>query len=485
VSKLTEVRVSSLPPERFREVSGDRWPEVEAGIAAAKEIFAGRVIWHVNSTARGGGVAELLQSLLAYARGAGVDNRWMVIDGNPDFFDITKRIHNNLHGYPGDGGSLGPAEHHVYEAVSALNAVVLAERVREGDVVFLHDPQTAGMAEVLAETGAHIVSRNHVGLDLPNEHAERAWEFLRPYVEMADSYVFSRREFVWSGLDLEKVWIVPPSIDAFSPKNQEMDAATAESILYRAGLRDAADDVPPVFTRMDGGPGRVDRVAEVFESSAIPAGAAVVAQVSRWDRLKDPGGVMRCFAEYVSDHDAHLLLAGPATAAVADDPEGSDVLSEVIGERAKLAARARERVHLACLPMTDIEENAAIVNAIQRSSTLVVQKSLAEGFGLTVAEAMWKGGPVVASRVGGIQDQIVDGESGFLIDDPEDLGQFGAAISGLLDSPDEAARIGAAARERIRERFLGNRHLIQYMQLLAVLIGKADSVPASDIADGI
>jgi len=254
VAKLTEVSVSSLPPERFEEVSGDRWPEVEAAIGAARKIFAGRVIWHVNSTAHGGGVAELLQSLLAYARGAGADNRWLVIDGNPDFFRITKRIHNNLHGYPGDGGPLGAAERHVYEAVSALNAVVLAERVRAGDVVFLHDPQTAGMAEVLRENGAHIVSRNHVGLDLPNEHAERAWKFLRPYVEMADSYVFSRREFVWSGLDPEKVWIVPPSIDAFSPKNQEMDAATAESILYRAGLRDAADDVAPVFIRMAGSP---------------------------------------------------------------------------------------------------------------------------------------------------------------------------------------------------------------------------------------
>jgi trehalose synthase len=485
LAKLSEVTLSSLSPQRFREVAGDRWPEIEQAIAVAAEIFRGRVIWHVNSTARGGGVAELLTSLLAYARGTGVDNRWVVIDGNPDFFRITKRIHNNLHGYPGDGGPLGDAERHVYEAVAALNAVVLAERVGPGDVVFLHDPQTAGLVDVLRDTGAHIVSRNHVGLDLPNHHARRAWEFLRPYVERADSYVFSRREFVWSGLDPDKVWIVPPSIDAFSPKNQEMDADVAMSILFRSGLRGAADHGPPVFTRVDGSPGRVDRRAELIETAPIPAGASVVSQVSRWDALKDPAGALRLFSDYLSDDDLHLLLAGPATGTVADDPEAMEVLGEVSSSREKLRRSVRDRVHLACLPMVDIEENAAIVNAIQRSSIVVLQKSLAEGFGLTVAEAMWKARPVVASRVGGIQDQIVDGESGILIDDPSDLGQFGAAINGLIASPADAAAMGEAARERVRSHFLGTRHLIQYMQLLAVLIGEASSVPALDVSDGL
>ena len=485
MAKLTEVAVSSLSPERFRELAGERWPEIEQAIEAAGAIFEGRVIWHVNSTARGGGVAELLQSLLAYARGARVDNRWVVIDGNPDFFRITKRIHNNLHGHAGDGGPLGDVERHVYEAVSALNATVLAERVGRGDVVFLHDPQTAGLVDVLKETGAHIVSRNHVGLDLPNECARRAWEFLRPYVERADSYVFSRQEFVWSGLDPEKVWIVPPSIDAFSPKNQDMGANTAMSILHRIGLRSAADHHPPVFTRMDGSPGRVDRRAEMTEAAPIPAGAAVVSQVSRWDRLKDPVGVLHLFSDYVSDRNVHLLLAGPAMGSVADDPEALEVLGEVTSTRETLPPAIRERIHLACLPMADGQENAAIVNAIQRSSTVVLQKSLAEGFGLTVAEAMWKARPVVASRVGGIQDQIVDDESGLLIDDPTDLGQFGAAINGLIEDPEEAERMGAAARERVRTRFLGTRHLIQYMQLLGALIGRADATPAVDVSDGL
>jgi trehalose synthase len=191
----------------------------------------------------------------------------------------------------------------------------------------------------------------------------------------------------------------------------------------------------------------------------------MLAQVSRWDRLKDPTGVLRCFAERSKRHDAHLLLAGPSVAEVADDPEGAEVLEEVRRERDGLGDAIRARVHLACLPMDDVEENAAIVNAVQRRADIVVQKSLAEGFGLTVAEAMWKARPVVASGIGGIQDQIVDGESGVLVD-PEDLDATAAAIDGLLADPDAARAMGAAARERVRGEFLGTRHLAQYMRLI-------------------
>jgi trehalose synthase len=171
------------------------------------------------------------------------------------------------------------------------------------------------------------------------------------------------------------------------------------------------------------------------------------------------------------------MLAGPAVDAVSDDPEGADALAEVRGAWASLPAATRERVHLACLPMTDAEENAAIVNALQRASAVVVQKSLAEGFGLTVAEAMWKGRPVVASAVGGIQDQMQDGVSGVLVHDPADLAQFGAAIRGLLDDPGRAASLGAAAHERVRNQFLSARHLIQYVQLFERL---TEPVPAAE-----
>jgi trehalose synthase len=467
---LTHVPVAPLPPERFRELLGDRYRELEEVIQRGREVFAGRAVWHVNSTARGGGVAELLQSLLAYARGAEVDTRWVVVGGNPEFFRITKRIHNHLHGSAGDGGSLGEAEHAVYEATLRENADELADMIAPADVVFLHDPQTGGLVDPVLETGATVVWRCHVGLDLPNDLARRAWDFLRGYVDGANAYVFSRREFVWEGLDSEKVWIVAPSIDAFSAKNQDLDADSVRAIIGVAGIREKGDSPQATFAREDGSPGRVDRAAEMFQDEPVPDDAPLITQVSRWDRLKDPIGVLRCFVENLDRPDAHLLLAGPSVAAVTDDPEGAEVLAEVDHYRLELDPVVRRRVHLAALPMDDIQENAAIVNAIQRRSQIIVQKSLAEGFGLTVAEAMWKSRPVVATRRGGIQDQIVDGESGILLDDPLDLAAMGRELGRLLDEPEYAVRLGAAARQRVEDKFLGTRSLIQYEHLLAELL---------------
>jgi trehalose synthase len=467
---LTHVPVAPLPPERFQELLGDRYGELEDVIARAGELFGGRAVWHVNSTARGGGVAELLQSLLAYARGGGVDTRWVVVGGNPEFFQITKRIHNNLHGAAGDGGALGDAEHAVYDETLRENAAELADTVAPHDIVFLHDPQTAGLVEKVRATGATVVWRCHVGLDLPNDLARQAWNFLRGYVEGAQAYVFSRKEFVWEGLDNDKVWLVAPSIDAFSPKNQDLDDQSVNAILACAGLRTNGDPKDATFLREDGTPGRVDRAAEMFQDEPIPDGAPLVTQVSRWDRLKDPMGVMRCFVENVHDDEAHLLLAGPSVAAVSDDPEGAEVLAEVERYRNELDPVVRRRVHLATLPMDDVQENAAIVNAIQRRSDIVVQKSLAEGFGLTVAEAMWKARPVVATRRGGIQDQIVDGDSGVLLDDPLDLETAGDALGQLLDDPKYRTELGEAARRRVEDHFLGTRSLVQYTQLLGDLL---------------
>jgi trehalose synthase len=474
---LTQVPVAPLSTERFRELLGEDYREVADGIRRAQDVFAGRVIWHINSTARGGGVAELLHSLLAYARGAGVDARWAVIEGSPDFFRITKRIHNHLHGSPGDGGSLGQAEREAYEATLSANAGDLANAVVPEDVVFLHDPQTAGLVPTMRAAGARVVWRCHVGLDLPNDLARGAWAFLRPYVEGADAYVFSRQEFAWEGLDPGRIWVVPPSIDAFSPKNQDLDDAVVGAILRAVGLSTEDTNTVPTFVRQDGTPGRVDRPAGLDEEEPLAPGFKVVTQISRWDRLKDPIGVLRSFVAHIEDRDVHLLLAGPSVEAVADDPEGAEVLAEVTGQRSDLAAGVKERIHLAQLPMEDPEENAAIVNALQRRSDVVVQKSLAEGFGLTVAEAMWKARPVVASRTGGIRDQVVDGESGILIDDPADLVAFAGAVQGLLRDPAGARRLGEAAHERVREHFLGTRHLIQYLDLLDRLIRRPGIPP--------
>ena len=459
---LTEVRLDILPPERFRELMGDRFDALEPVIARARSKLEGRVVWHLNSTARGGGVAEMLRSYLAYGRGAGVDVRWMVAGGDAPFYEVTKRIHNNLHGDPGDGGPLGGAERRIYESTLAEAAGDLANLVRRGDIVFLHDPQTVGMIGPVHELGASVVWRCHVGVDEPNELVRGGWDFLRPELDGADALVFSRQRFVWEGLEGHRIWILPPTIDAFSPKNQEMDAETVASALGTIGLGPDGSLPPPTYLRNDGTPARVNRKATIVQEDRLPAETPLIAQVSRWDRLKDPVGLLACFAEYVADQASHLVIAGPDVDAVDDDPEGADVLDEVRVALARLPDAIRARVHLVSLPMDDLDENAAMVNALQRRADIIVQKSIAEGFGLTVAEAMWKQKPVVAGAVGGIQDQIVDGESGLLVDDPRDLSAVGAAIDRLLAEPERAARIGHAAQQRVMDEFLQIRRLLEY-----------------------
>lgn len=470
---LEHVPVKTLPPERFEEVLDEQqWKVLEAANQHAREIFGARRIWSINSTASGGGVAEMLHSLIAYARGAGVDARWAVIEGEPDFFVLTKRIHHQLHGSAGDGAGLGEADRAVYERVTRENADRLAAELNPGDVILLHDPQTAGMVPRLSELDVHVIWRSHIGIDRPNAHVDEAWRFLLPYVERAQAFIFTRRDYAPPELAQRDITIVPPSIDVFAPKNHAMTREQVASICAVAGIVDAEAIVPPEYVHHDGTTDLVARRAEMDEDEPIGLHDPLVVQVSRWDPLKDPVGVMTGFAEHVAPYvaGARLLLAGPSPAGVTDDPEGAVVLEQVRAARAALPAEVRRRIHLASLPMEDRSENAAIVNAIQRQATVVVQKSLAEGFGLTVSEAMWKARPVVASRVGGIQDQIVDGESGVLLDDPTDLGAYGAAVAGLLADPARSDAIGEAARERVRRDFLGSRHLIQYLGLFARLI---------------
>jgi trehalose synthase len=473
MSELQQVAVDTLPTERFQEVlTPDRYELFLQAASRARALLAGRVVWNINSTGRGGGVAEMLQPLLAYARGAGVDARWAVIEGNPDFFRVTKRIHNHLHGAAGDGGGLGDQESRVYESVSESNAATFLEHVRPDDIVIVHDPQPAGLVPKLKRAGATVIWRCHVGLDFPNDLARAAWRFLIPYVSEADAYIFSRKAFAWEGLDPDRITIIPPSIDAFSPKNQDLEAAAVEAILCTTGLVAGDCDHPARFARWDGREQTVERPTELYDGGPPPPkDARLVVQVSRWDRLKDPVGVIEGFARHVAaSTDAHLIAAGPSVAAVADDPEGKEVLEEALDAWRELADDVKPRVHLACLPMDDIDENAAIVNALQRRATVIVQKSIAEGFGLTVAEAMWKARPVVASRIGGIQDQIIDRETGLLIDDATDLGKFGEAVLELLNDEGFAQRLGRAAQARVRDEFLGARHLMQYVDLMGRLI---------------
>jgi trehalose synthase len=317
------------------------------------------------------------------------------------------------------------------------------------------------------DTGATVIWRCHVGLDSANDYARGAWSFLRGYVVEAHRFVFSRGGFAWEGLPRERITVIHPSIDAFSPKNADQSVEQSRAILSKAGIVPRPDTGAATFTRSDGTPGRVDRPATIVEDEPLGPEDRLVVQVSRWDALKDPLGVLGAFAQHVDPATgAHLLLAGPSTEAVADDPEGAQVLASVMDAWHALPGEARRRVHLASLPMEDSEENAAIVNSVQRAASVVIQKSLAEGFGLTVAEAMWKERPVVASRIGGIRDQIDDGRSGLLISDPRDLKKVGEAVGGLLADRERADRMGAAARVRVQQHFLGPQHLGRYFEVI-------------------
>jgi trehalose synthase len=464
------VQIAPHSIERFRPLLGDEdFARIETAADRARQRFAGRAIWQVSSTLLGGGVAEMLHALLPYVRGAGVDTRWVVLHEQAEFFELTKRLHNNLHGHDGDGGSLGAAERELYAGTLAASAEQLSPLLQEGDIVFLHDPQTAGLAGAARAAGAQVVWRCHIGADHPNEVVRAAWDFLAPYVRLADNYVFSRREYIWDVLDRGRSWAVAPCIDSFSPKNQEMEPDTVAGVVATIGLSEGAPRHAPTFRRADGTPGRVERRAEVRQDAPLPAEAMTVTQISRWDRLKDHRGLLDCFERHLGGKDLHLVLAGPASAAVSDDPEGTAVWQDVCSAWEALEPERRRRVHLVSLPMDDSDENATMVNALQRRADIVVQKSLAEGFGLTVAEAMWKRRPVIGTRVGGIQDQIVDGLSGILIDDPRDLEGLARAIVALAGDPQRAAEIGEAARQRVFDRFLAANRLVEYAQLLGGL----------------
>ena len=466
---ITHVEIAPQPLERFRSLLNDQFAEIEEAAADALELFSGRVIWQISSTARGGGVAEMLRSHLAYVRAIGIDTRWLVVGGGDDFFRLTKRIHNNLHGFPGDGGELGDAQRATFESALVGAARELGQLVREGDVVFIHDPQPLGLISGLRAAGAKVLWRCHIGTDEPNELTYRAWDFLRPYVLAADAYAFSREHYIWEGLDGSKVWIVPPSIDPFSPKNQELGADASEAILDVTGVAEGRPG-RAVYRRTDGSPARVDRRAQTVQDAPVPAGAPLLAQISRWDRLKDPAGFLACFTQHCEAPGAHLLLVGPDVASVTDDPEGAEVLAEIEARRVDLPEDLRARVHLASLPMDDIEENAAMVNALQRRADVIMQKSLAEGFGLTVAEAMWKERAVVASEVGrdpGPNRRWRKRDPAGRSVRPRGSRARRLRVAGR---PARSARMGQAARERVSQDFLTTKHLVTYLKHFTELI---------------
>jgi trehalose synthase len=469
-----EVPTERLPIEQLQGALGGRaWVQLDDALREAVEALAGRAVWMVNSTSVGGGVAELLRSSLPYWRAAGIDQHWAVISADSAFFEVTKRIHNFLHGHPGDGGELGERERRVYERALAANAVRLTRSITAGDIVVLHDPQTAGLLPALRAAGAIVVWRSHVGADRPNQLTAAAWTFLEPYLVEADAYVFSRRPNLPLGLCHAPMAIIPPCIDPTSTKNRDLDRSRARAILAHAGIAQPGGlAVEPSYHRHDGSSRLLKQRATVRRIGKGPrmGSDSIVVHLSRWDRLKDPGGVLDSFAHHILDAvDAHLILGGPTAHAVADDPESEDVYDQLERRWEALPAQRRERIQLVRLPMADLDDNAAIVNALQSQADVVVKKSIQEGFGLGVTEAMWKQRAVVASAVGGQRDQIQDGVSGVLVRDPCDQARFGNAVANLLDDPARARRLGYAARRRVRGRYLLDRHAARWSAVLGTI----------------
>lgn len=471
--RVTEVDLHTMPIERYADIAPSGVVErIQALAAQLADKIDGRVVWHVNSTAAGGGVAEMLPALLGYCRGLQINTRWLVISGDTEFFRVTKRLHHALHGENGDGLLLDAKTRAVYEATLQDNAPELLALVRPGDIAILHDPQTIGLAPMLEEHGVRVIWRCHIGRATPTPEATAAWEFLAPYLAHVTEYVFSRSEYVPEALDHGKSKVLPPSIDAFTPKNQALKDNQVLTILVHMGvLFGPMPGLPDFeFLRSDGSCGRVDRYADIIRCGPSSGNTTpLVTQVSRWDPLKGQIGLMEGFARWLDrgkENGAELILAGPSVSGIADDPESADTFREVFLAWCNLPHEQRSRVHLVMLPMVDVEENGAMVNALQRHSAVLVQHSVQEGFGLTVTEAMWKARPVIATRVGGIQDQITDRENGLLLDGPADPEAFAAALDNLFEDPAFAASLGAAAQETVRSRYLETRSLLDHLELL-------------------
>lgn len=369
-----------------------------------------RKIKMVNSTAVGGGVAEILSRLVPLLNELGVSTQWEVVKGGEDFFEVTKKIHNALHG---EQLSLTPRMKEVFLEVNREN---LRNTNFDQDVVVIHDPQPIAYIEMRDRTQAKWVWRCHIDISNPNEEV---WEFLKGYVEQYDVALFSSPRFS-KRLPIPQ-FLFFPSIDPLSDKNRELE---------------------PEF---------IDQVLDQFH---IPRDKPIITQISRFDRLKDPIGVIKAYRMAKRYIDCQLVLAGGGAS---DDPEGETVLSEARNE-----AEGDPDIHILLLPPTSSLE----INALQRASSIILQKSIREGFGLTVSEALWKKKPVIGSAVGGIPAQIIPKFTGALVYSIE-----GAAyqIRYLLSHPEVAKKLGEYGHEFVKEEFLITRNLRRYLLLFHVL----------------
>ena len=374
----------------------------------------GKTVQHINSTAVGGGVAEILTRAVPLLRELGVNTDWDVIKGGEQFFEVTKKFHNALHGRQEE---ISQHDFDIFMEASEENIKGLDTH---GDIVFVHDPQP--IALINKKKDNKWIWRCHIDVSDPNR---KVWEFLNSFIVKYDSAVFSAPSFS-QRLPIRQ-FLISPSIDPLSDKNKELPQELIDSVL---------------------------------EKYKIVKDKPIITQISRFDRLKDPLGVIQAYLQVKKYIDCQLILAGGSAS---DDPEGIMVFEEI-----KEKAKQDKDIHILLLPQNDIE-----VNALQSASTVIVQKSIREGFGLTVAEALWKAKPVVASNVGGIPLQIKHKYSGLLC---HSIDGAAFAIKQLLNSPGYARRLGENGKENIRNNFLLTRHLKEYMLLFLSLYYPEDVV---------
>ncbi|HEV8560490.1 MAG TPA: glycosyltransferase [Actinophytocola sp.] len=447
-----------------RLIGGDRMRRLREAAAEIRDRVGDGTLWHVNSTTSGGGVAEMLHTLLPLYHSLGVRAGWLAIGGDDRFFALTKRLGTALYGTADGGGPLGTAQRDGYLRALAGQAREIASIAGPKDILLLHDHQTAGLARLLDRKVAATYWRCHVGVDESTPAAAAAWEFLTPLLDSTRGLVFSVPRHVPRHLRRRRVAILPPFISPFSLKNCALDRPTMTACLARCGL---AATVPPATTtrvRTPSGPVALRHPVRVITSGAPRPGEPLLTQVSRWDRLKDMHGVLNSFGSGAGD--GYLALVGPDPSAIPDDVEQNAWFDKCRSAWNALPSGRRRRVALICLPMADLHENAVLVNAIQRAADVVVQKSLAEGFGLTVTEAMWKSRIVVASAVGGIREQITHGQDGLLVDDPHDEAAFGALLAAAAGHASRGSPLGARAHRRVLRDYLPDREIVTTARLL-------------------
>ncbi|NMO17686.1 glycosyltransferase [Pyxidicoccus fallax] len=383
---------------------------------------------HLNATSYGGGVSEILRTLVPLYNDLGLNADWKLIHGDETFFQVTKRIHNGLQGAPGE---LTESDKAIYLANAQLNASRLISDSEDYDFIFVHDPQPAVLAAISPLRDARWIWRCHIDTSHPNPSF---WEFLSPYLGAYDAAVFTLQDFIPPELPIHDVHVYPPAIDPLSPKNYPLPVELARHVLEWIGIR---------------------------------MHRPLVTQVGRFDRWKDPLGVVHAY-QRVRPHIPDLQLALVGSLAL-DDPEGWEVYEEV---RAATAGDPLIHVLTNLVGVGNIE-----VNALQALSNVVVQKSLREGFGLVVSEAVWKGTPVIGGRVGGIPLQLPEDTGGVLVDTVEECAE---ALLHLLRQPEEAQLLGARGREHVREHFLMPRLLLDHLRLLNHL-ATARPLPPRDI----